>query len=282
MAARRSADRRVREPWARRIIGDFAGPFTLLVIADLLGVPEQDRQMFREQLQGSRQDQALGRPRATRWRRAAGVPLLADPDVRRGPTSLTSRRRHRGLATATFPDGSLPDVMDVVRVAANLYRQGQETTVRLLASALQCIAEDNDLQELLRNEPEHIPNFVEETLRFESPVKGDFRLARVPTTVGGVDIRAGTTVMVLNGAANRDPRHFDAPTKFDVTGQRGEHLAFGHGVHFCPGAPLARAEARVAIERLLDRMHDIRIDEENMARRTLAGTSTRRPTSCGA
>ena len=118
-----------------------------------------------------------------------------------------------GLATATFPDGSTPEVIDVVRIAANLFAAGQETTVRLLGAALQLIGERPDLQQLLRDERDRIPNFVEESLRIESPVKGDFRLSRVPTTVGGVDIPAGTTVMVLNGAANRDPRHFDDPDR---------------------------------------------------------------------
>jgi cytochrome P450 family 150 subfamily A5 len=118
------------------------------------------------------------------------------------------------------------------------------------------------VQQLLRDERDRIPNFVEETLRYESPVKGDFRLSRVSTTVGGVEIPAGTTVMVLNGAANRDPSQFDEPAEFDVdrTNAR-QHLAFGHGAHTCPGAPLARAEARVSIERVLDRMADITISE---------------------
>ena len=110
-----------------------------------------------------------------------------------------------GLATATFPDGSTPEVIDVVRVAANLFAAGQETTVRLLGSALQLIAEDPELQQPSESERDRIPNFIEETLRMESPIKGDFRLSRVPTTVGGVDLPAGTTVMLVNAAANRDP-----------------------------------------------------------------------------
>lgn len=135
-------------------------------------------------------------------------------------------------------------------------------TVRLLSSALKLIAERPDLQRLLRNEHGRIPNFVEETLRMESPVKGDFRLSRVPTSVGGVDIPAGAIMMVLNGAANRDPRHFDDPASFDVARPNARHhLAFGRGIHTCPGAPLARAEARVSIERLLDRTAGIRIAE---------------------
>jgi cytochrome P450 len=101
-------------------------------------------------------------------------------------------------------------------------------------------------------------------LRFESAVKGDFRLARVPTTVGGVDILAGTTVMLLNGAANRDPRKFDSPREFGPNRHNArEHLAFGHGIHFWPGAPLARAEGRISVERVLARLTDISISAED-------------------
>jgi cytochrome P450 len=167
------------------------------------------------------------------------------------------------LATATFPDGSTPDVIDVVRVAANLFAAGQVTTVRLLATALQLIAERAELQQALREDRGLVPGFVEESLRYESPVKGDFRLARVPTTIGGIDIPAGTTVMVLNAAANRDPRRFANPSEFDLDRVNArQHLAFGFGAHTCPGAPLARAEAGVSVERLLDRMADIRISED--------------------
>jgi cytochrome P450 family 150 subfamily A5 len=119
-----------------------------------------------------------------------------------------------------------------------------------------------ELQQLLRERRELIPDFVEETLRLEAPVKGDFRLARRHTTVGGVDVPAGVTLMVLNGAANRDPHRFEDPAEFRVErGNTREHLAFGRGVHSCPGGSLARLEARVSIERLLDRTADIRISE---------------------
>jgi cytochrome P450 len=124
------------------------------------------------------------------------------------------------------------------------------------------LAERPDLQALLRSDRDLIPNFVEESLRYESPVKGDFRLSRLPATVGGVDVAAGTTMMLVLGAANRDPRRFEAPAEFrpDRANAR-QHLAFGHGVHTCPGAPLARAEARISLERILDRTGDIRIAE---------------------
>ena len=96
-----------------------------------------------------------------------------------------------GMATATFPDGSIPEAIDVARIAANLFAAGQETTVRLFGTALQRIGDDPELQQQLRDHRELIPNFVEECLRIESPVKGDFRLARVTTELGGVDRSRG-------------------------------------------------------------------------------------------
>ncbi|RBM21884.1 cytochrome P450 [Prauserella sp. PE36] len=249
---------------AGEFINGFAGPFTLLVIADLLGVPPEDRDEFASSLRGpSHSGGGIG---------GMGKEALAHNPLEFLYSTFTAyleqRRREpredvlTGLATATFPDGSTPDVMDVARVAANLFSAGQETTVRLLGSALKVLAERKDIQDLLRTERDRIPNFIEETLRIESPIKGDFRLSRVPTTVGGVDIPAGSTVMVLTGAANRDPRQFTDPATFDPARPNARrHIAFGRGIHTCPGAPLARAEARVTIERLLDRTTDIRISE---------------------
>jgi cytochrome P450 len=247
------------------LIGEYAVPFTFLVIADLLGVPEEDRETFLDDMQG-------------RTRRRAMIGS-ADEQLEHNPLEflytwftryVEDRRREprqdvlTGMATATFPDGSMPEAIDVVRVAVNLFAAGQETTVRLLGSALQIIAERPDIQEKLRSERERVPDFVEEVLRFESPVKGDFRLARRSTTVGGVEIPAGTAVMLLNGAANRDARRFDDPheLRIDRTNSR-QHLSFGRGVHSCPGGPLARTEARVSVERLLDRLADIHVSDEH-------------------
>ena len=259
----RLADRQLDEFVANgacEFITEFASPFALLVIADLLGVPEADHETFRQELGPKHPGRVVGRVGASMTHSPLEF-LYAQfsryvEDRRRDPQNDVIT----GLATATFPDGSLPEVIDVVRVAANLFAAGQETTVRLLAAALQILGEDAALQALLRGDPARIPNFVEEALRYESPVKGDFRLSRVATTVGGVDIPAGTTLMVLNGAANRDPRRFPDPGTFDVDRANArQHLSFGHGIHTCPGAPLARAEARVSIQRILERMHDIKI-----------------------
>jgi cytochrome P450 len=257
----------ILDPFLARGGGEFiseaASPYALLVIADLLGVPAADREDFGATLVRRSSRGGVGSTQHT----LAHNPM--DYLYKRFTKYIEDRRREpaedvlTALASATFPDGSVPEVIDVVRVAANLFSAGQETSVRLLSTAIKVLAENPDLQELLRTERDRIPNFIEETLRIESPVKGDFRLARTATTVGGVDIPAGTTVMVVNGAANRDPAQFDNPATFDVARPNARrHLAFGRGIHSCPGAPLARAEALVCIERILDRTTDIRVNEE--------------------
>lgn len=244
-------------------IRGFAGPFTLLVIADLLGVPEEDLQEFMKKFNLEATTGTIG---STDEDNLAHTPL--EFLYGRFAAYIEDRRREprgdvlSGLAAATFPDGSTPEVMEAARVASNLFAAGQETTVRLLSSALKVIAERPDVQAWLREDHGRIQNFVEETLRHESPIKGDFRLSRVPTTVGGVDIPAGTTVMVVNGGVNRDPRKFEDPDRFDPARPNARHhMAFGRGIHTCPGAPLARAEARTSIKRILERTSDIRISE---------------------
>lgn len=240
-------------------IREFATPYTMLVIADLVGVPDEDRDKFTERFSrptdgvGSTSGEAMeDHPLAWLY----GEFCTYVEDRRRNPRNdvLT------GLATATFPDGSLPEVLDVVRVATIIFAAGHESSTRFLSSALMILAEHPDLQRTLRAEPDLIPNFVEEVLRTESVVKGDFRLTRVPAEVAGVAIPAGSHVMLLHGAANRDRRIFENPDEFRLDRANARHhLAFGRGIHTCPGAPLVRAEGRAAIERLLARTSDIRI-----------------------
>lgn len=239
----------------------YANPFAMLVIADLLGVPESDHGGFRNALLGGTIGSSNGES-------LEHTPLgyLYDKF-----TEYISERRRTprddvltGVATATFPDGSTPEVIDAVRVASNLFAAGQETTVRLLGTAVMLIAEDPELQAKLRADRTLLPNFIEETLRYESPIRGDFRLSKVPVTVGEVDIPAGTTVMLVNAALNRDPRRFPEPDVFDIERRNARsHVAFGRGPHSCPGAPLARAEALISLQRLFDRTGDIRIDPDH-------------------
>lgn len=250
-------------PGEGEFIKGFASPFTLLVIADLLGIPFEDRAGFVDGIKANS---------------GGGVGSTGKESLSHSPLEflygqfadyVTDRRREprddvlTGLATATFPDGSIPDVGDVARVATNVFSAGQETTVRLLGTALKVLGDRPDIQRQLRSDRSLLPNFIEEALRIESPVKGDFRLSRTSVTVGETELAAGTTVMVLNGAANRDPRRFTDPDTFDPARKNArQHLAFGRGIHACPGAPLARAETRVGLERLLDRTTDIRISED--------------------
>ncbi|ADT98561.1 MULTISPECIES: cytochrome P450 [Mycolicibacterium] len=249
-------------PGEGEFIKGFAGPFTLQVIADLLGVPEGDREELLERLARGTHGSGLGNADKALTK----TPLEYLYDV--FATYVEDRRAEprddvlTGLATATFPDGRLPEVGDVVRVATNVFSAGQETTVRLLSTALKVMGDQPEVQAKLRENRELLGNFIEECLRIESPVKGDFRLSRMPTTIGDQPLGAGCTVMVINGAANRDPRRFEDPDTFDPERKNArQHLAFGRGIHSCPGAPLARAETRVGLERLLDRTTDIRISE---------------------
>jgi cytochrome P450 len=122
------------------------------------------------------------------------------------------------------------------------------------------LCEQPAVAEELRSDPAAIPNFVEECLRLESPIKGSFRLALRDTTLAGVQIPAGSVTMAMVGAANRDPRVFENPDRFDARRSNARrNIAFGHGEHFCIGASLARAEVRISFERLLARLGDFRL-----------------------
>ncbi len=237
------------------VVEQFAEPFTLTVIADLEGVPESDHGLFREQL-STVHEHAEHKPLEFLYSRF--TEYIEDRRAEPRDDVLS------GLATASFPDGSTPDVGDVARLAANLFAGGQETTVRLLTFALRMLGERPDLQEAVRSSPDLIPNFLEETLRLESPLRAQFRMARVTSTLRGVEIPAGSSVMLLPGACNRDPEMFDDPYAFDIERSNArQHLGFGHGIHTCAGAPLARAEGKVTVNRFLERTDNIAISEEH-------------------
>jgi cytochrome P450 len=237
----------------------YAKPFTLLVIADLLGVPREDHKTFRGWLGGERGN--VGDPEG----RHVADEVFANLEPwftryieqrRESPRDDVMSR----LATVRFPDGELPEVIDVVRLATVFFAAGQETTARLLSTGMRVLCEQPALAEELRSDPEAIPNFVEECLRLEGPIKGSFRLALGDTSLAGVPIPAGSMLMAVIGAANRDPRVFEDPDRFDPKRSNARrNIAFGHGEHFCPGASLARTEARISFERLLARLDDLRL-----------------------
>ena len=280
----RLTDRQLDEMLPRgtaEIMADYAQPYTLLVIADLLGVPEEDHPMLLGRRTGNRMTLGERKPAAPEGEgdshgddggRAGGrtgghnsLEVFYDYFSAR----VAERRRQplgdvlTGMAQALFPDGTVPEPIEVARIASNLFAAGQETTVRLIGTALRRIADEPETQAQLRANRDLVPRFIEETLRTEGPILGEYRLAVKATELGGVPIPAGTAVLLANGAANRDPRQFECPAEFRVNRENvRRHIAFGHGIHTCPGAPLARSEARITVERLLDRTTDIRINEE--------------------
>ena len=274
----RLTDRQLDEILARgtaEIMTDYALPYTLLVIADLLGVPEEDHAALLGRRTGNRM--TLGERKSADEAKDGGA--AEHGDRRSGHNTLeifydyfsakVEERRQQplgdvltGMAQALFPDGTVPEPIEVARIASNLFAAGQETTVRLIGTAMRRIADEPETQAQLRANRDLVPRFIEEVLRTEGPILGEYRLAVKTTELGGVHIPAGTPVLLANGAANRDPRQFECPAEFRVNRENvRRHIAFGHGIHTCPGAPLARSEARITVERLLDRTTDIRINE---------------------
>jgi cytochrome P450 len=146
---------------------------------------------------------------------------------------------------------------------------GQETTAKAITTGVRLLGERPQLQERLRAEPSAIPAFVEEVLRFDAPVRGIFRIAVHDTQIGDVAVAEGSIVQLMWGSGNRDASVFHDPDAFDAERTAGGRqierpiLTFGHGVHLCPGAPLARLQTRVAFEELLSRFRGLRLAADN-------------------
>jgi cytochrome P450 len=249
-------------------LSEYARPFATLAITDLLGVPEEDRDEIREALGAGQPKGGVGA--------LDGEPVGLNPlqylDDKFSAYLAERRRKPRGdvlttMATATYPDGSTPELLDVVHPATFLFAAGQETVTKLLSSAVQVLGERPDLAQTVRENRKLVGPFIEESLRTQSPTKVDFRLARKTTTLGDVHIPAGTVVMLCLGAANRDPGKFENPHAFRLDRKNvREHIAFGRGIHTCAGAPLARVEGVITLNRMLDRMRDITISEAKHGR----------------
>jgi len=244
------------------LIRQYANPFAMLAIGELLGVPKEDRKAFRKNLEGApatigaEADAKVVNPMEFR----VGAFLSYVEDRRRNPREDVLGR----LAHTTFPDGSLPDAMDVVRVATLLFGAGQDTTATLLGACLRTLAERPDLQQQMRASPELLPDFIEEVLRIGGPVKSTFRLTKREVTIGGITVGPGTTIMISTAAINRDPGKFAEPVEFRLDRHKArDHLAFGRGPHTCPGAALARTETRISLERILARLDNITLDPDH-------------------
>jgi cytochrome P450 len=243
------------------IVTEYAHATTTYAISDLMGIPVEHRAELLE-LIGAPPSQLAG---------DAMHKIGPDPLSflkQRFDTYIQERLENPGtdlmseLVGSRFKDGSAPTPEMLSLLARFLFGAGQDTTSRLIARATLILGDDAELQGRLRHDPKRIPEFLEEVLRYDGPVKAIYRLAQKSTTVGGVAVPAGTVVTISLTGASNDPGHFEDPDGFSIDRPRlRDHLAFSRGVHACPGAMLARLEARIAMERLLARLTDIRISE---------------------
>ena len=144
---------------------------------------------------------------------------------------------------------------------------GHETTTNLIGNGLLALVEHPDEQERLRREPELLPSAIEEMLRFDGPVQATSRLALEDVEISGVVLPEGHEIDLVLGAANRDPAVFPDPDRFDIGRSSNHHLAFGHGVHFCMGANLARLEGQIAIGTVLRRLRSLEVEPAALVRR---------------
>lgn len=247
------------------MIKEVATPFVTLVIADLLGVPADDRQMFMDVIEAAPQPGSLD----------SGENDFSSPNhplvVMGGyfANYIADRRENprddilTEFAQSTFPDGSEPDMVELVKMATFLFGAGQDTSAKLLGNSIRYITDQPGLQDKLRADPSLIPQLIEEVLRLEGSTKQTARLARRDTRIGSLEIPAGTRVMLALAAANRDPERWENPNELVLDRPKiKEHVAFGRGKHVCAGAPLARVEVRVILEKLLACTSNIDLDEE--------------------
>ena len=258
------ADELVRDAVARGgcdLVKEIATPFVTFVIANLLGVPADDRKRFMAVIAASNPPGNMNEDDPDRvhpLQYMSGFFAKYVQDRRESPREDVLNE----LAAAKYPDGSTPEAVEIVKLAIFLFAAGQDTSAKLVGNSMRFICDTPGLQKEIRGNRELIPSLIEEVLRLEGSTKATFRLAKRNTTIGGVDVPAGTKVMVGLAGANRDPRKWENPDEFvmDRPGIR-EHLAFGRGSHTCAGAPLARAEVNVLLNRFLEHTSHIEISE---------------------
>jgi cytochrome P450 len=239
------------------LIADFALPLPLTIIGRILGVPAEDNHKFH---------------RWTKTLLSAGTNMnyfVVIPTMMRFMGYLKKLIKKRraypkdDLVTALVQAKDGSDQLSGDEVLAMIFLllvAGHETTVNLIGSGSLALLEHPDQLEKLRSEPAVIKSAIEELLRFVCPVEmATERYAREDITIAGTTIPRGELVLAVIGSANRDANYFDSPDSLDVTRENNKHLAFGHGVHYCLGAPLARLEGQIAISTLVQRMPNLRL-----------------------
>lgn len=247
---------RMLEQGTTDAVATVASPLPILVIAEILGVPPDEYPQFREWSDDIVESLALNDPNDFERANRTVQGILA---LQRYMKGLTDERRRAPrsdlLSRLVQPreEGALDD-SEVFWFSLLLLVAGNETTTNLLGNVLHTLATQPSVWERLRGQPELVPSVIEESLRHDSPIQGFFRTALVPYPVQGVEVPPGDRVLLLYGAANRDPRHYDDPAAFRIDRNPSDHLGFGSGVHLCLGAHLARLEAGAVLHELARRV----------------------------
>jgi cytochrome P450 len=242
-------------------IHDLGYPLPVIVIAEMLGIPAEDRLRFKS---WSDEVVQMGNRSANNAEDASGA--LSRPAVMEMSAyfihMIEQRRSHpgddliSGLLAAEV-DGEKLELIDLLGFCVLLLVAGNETTTNLIGNALLTFAQQPELWQRLRLQPEQVPQAVEEVLRLRSPVQSMFRVAKQEVDIAGQRLPAGASIIAWIGSANRDGEQFPDPERFDLDRQPNRHLAFGHGIHYCLGAPLARLEARIALTSMLENIESI-------------------------
>lgn len=245
-------------------VSGFAGPLPAVVIADMLGVPRADRDRFRIW------STTLIQSNPTRGEFGPGLDAAASL-YEYFSGFLEERRAHPqdDLMTALVQadaDGERLSEEELLGFCLLLLVAGHETTTNLLSNSAVVLAQHPDSRRELANRPELVTSAVEELLRYDSPVQGLSRTLTRPVDVHGQHMTAGQTVLLLFGSANRDDQAFPNADHFDLHRAPERQVAFGRGIHFCLGAALARLEARIALQTLLDRKPDWQVDLDSAVR----------------
>jgi cytochrome P450 len=241
-------------------IGDLGYPLPVIVIAEMLGIPAEDRMRFKswsdEVVQMSNRGRNLNPKQADQsamMEMSAYFMQMIDQRRKQPGEDLIS-----GLLVAQL-DGEKLELIELLGFCALLLVAGNETTTNLIGNALLTFAEQPETWARLRSHPELVPQVVEEVLRFRSPVQSMFRVTKEQVNIAGQDIPARIPLVAWIGSANRDETMFPDAGRFDLDRQPNRHLAFGQGIHYCLGAPLARLEARITLTSMLKEIEMIRL-----------------------
>ena len=260
---------RVERQGRMDVIGDLAYPLPVTVICDMLGVPAGDHEQIKEWSSDIiRSLDAIGMPSDASIVERGRIGRRGIADYFRA--LLPERRRHPradllSSLIAVEEQGDRLTEGELLATCVLLFIAGHETTVNLIGNGTLALLRHPDQLRRLREDPALIGSAVEELLRYDGPVQ---RTARIPSediTIGTQTIPKGEMVMPFLGAANRDPAQFPDPDRLDITRADNRHIAFGMGIHFCLGAPLARAEGEIAIGSVLGRFAMLRLLDEEPA-----------------